>query len=75
MTKGMFTMDYYEREKRLEKKYLDLCETVCEMESTPSSMVFRISFLKGKLQGLYTFLMDEGYPIGEKMSEEIKAYI
>ena len=72
--KGMTTMDK-ERKKRLEKKYLELCETLCEIKSTPKDMVFLISFLKGKVQGLYVFLKSEGYPISERMSEEIESYV
>lgn len=40
----------------MQKKYAEMCATLCELQNTPSEKVMLISFLKGKLTALYTQL-------------------
>lgn len=47
----------------MQKKYEELCATLCELQNTPSEKVMLISFLKGKLTALYTQLEKGNYSI------------
>ena len=59
----------------MQKKYAEMCATLCELQNTPSEKVMLISFLKGKLTALYTQLEKGNYSIDSDIKEQMKEYV